>query len=587
MNVPLTQEQKRAIRSRAKVIVLQAFAGTGKTTTIAAYVRQLLRSGVPAERILALSFSNAAVDRLREKLPSAIRTRTFHSFGSRFVRRNYRQLGYSKPPRKAKARDYYDALEAAVARCPPDGSRGNSAAAPRDVRVVGSVFSTADELERPVEKTVRELYPEYLRAIPHLRRIRRAFRHELRERGLITFREMVRSVRRAAVEHPQTVRKLGYRYLVVDESQDMSREQIQAVRALSRQMDRTLICGDPFQSIYGFRAVEFGAVANAFSDARQFRLTRTFRLTKPMADLAMTLMRRHGPDAPSLATFRAGRMPELAGVRTFAKQRRHVLKAIRQAIREGAAPSDIALLTRTRTQRNDFAQILLDAGINVRLGDGPDAGRHVLALACLFELFGKWSSRASATRRAKRDQIERGIRAAVGVALDLPPSGKPTVEKCRLLINSLERGPTPHEVFRIALRGYLMLARKAGAFSPQLEFYLASLGPVVSRRASVPAGARKMRLFAKTRAVNLSTIHAAKGHEWPVVIVAGLVDGSLPISYAHTQSLVEEERRALYTAITRPSRRLTLISGPAVVARQTFRKPSQFLNSLSTWVRRT
>ncbi|MFO1362561.1 MAG: 3'-5' exonuclease [Burkholderiales bacterium] len=96
-----------------------------------------------------------------------------------------------------------------------------------------------------------------------------------------------------------------------------------------------------------------------------------------------------------------------------------------------------------------------------------------------------------------------------------------------------------------------------------------------------------MRLFAKTRAVNLSTIHAAKGHEWPVVIVAGLVDGSLPISYAHTQSLVEEERRALYTAITRPSRRLTLISGPAVVARQTFRKPSQFLNSLSTWVRRT
>jgi DNA helicase II / ATP-dependent DNA helicase PcrA len=78
-----------------------------------------------------------------------------------------------------------------------------------------------------------------------------------------------------------------------------------------------------------------------------------------------------------------------------------------------------------------------------------------------------------------------------------------------------------------------------------------------------------------TEAVTLSTIHAAKGLEWPMVFIVGLNEGYLPISYAKTDAAIQEEKRLLYVGITRAMRDLRLSFATFDASRE--RSPSRFI----------
>jgi DNA helicase-2/ATP-dependent DNA helicase PcrA len=83
-----------------------------------------------------------------------------------------------------------------------------------------------------------------------------------------------------------------------------------------------------------------------------------------------------------------------------------------------------------------------------------------------------------------------------------------------------------------------------------------------------------------TESVTLSTIHAAKGLEWPLVFIVGVNEGYLPISYAKTPAAIQEEKRLLYVGITRAMRELRVSFASFDASRE--RSPSRFISLLQS-----
>jgi DNA helicase-2/ATP-dependent DNA helicase PcrA len=82
-------------------------------------------------------------------------------------------------------------------------------------------------------------------------------------------------------------------------------------------------------------------------------------------------------------------------------------------------------------------------------------------------------------------------------------------------------------------------------------------------------------------AITISTVHSAKGREWPVVFMMGLAEGLFPISYATTDSAIEEERRLFYVGITRAREELVLSMGERSKETSPLRELSRFVSGLS------
>jgi len=82
--------------------------------------------------------------------------------------------------------------------------------------------------------------------------------------------------------------------------------------------------------------------------------------------------------------------------------------------------------------------------------------------------------------------------------------------------------------------------------------------------------------------LTLSTVHSAKGQEWPVVFLVGLAEGLFPISYAKTPAALEEERRLFYVGVTRARERLFLSFADAGSKSSQIREPSRFLKEMGS-----
>jgi DNA helicase II / ATP-dependent DNA helicase PcrA len=594
----LNEQQRRAVTHQSGPLLVLAGAGTGKTRTLvarAAWLRDC--QGLQASRILLLTFTRRAASDMLARAASAgkgsserICGGTFHGIAHKIIRQHAES--FSLPP-QFTILDPGDMAEILDVLRPDHGLaevRGSGQRAPR-AAACADIYTRCINTGRPVSEVVTASFPWCVPFAGQLASLFRAYTARKRARHLLDFDDLL-LLWRAALADPAAgpVLRGMFDAVLVDEYQDVNAVQASIVRLLQPDGGQLTCVGDDAQAIYAFRGADpahLWQLADAYPGLDIVRLDRNYRSRQRVLDLA-NLIR---PSAPGLdlaltGDRGSGMPPLLVRCHDEATQAREICARVLEAYEDGGALRDQAVLVRA-AHHSDILEIELSArkipyvkfgGLRftdtahvrdflaaarilanpaddlawfrlLRLHDGigPVHARQVLArLGCDSSgpdvPPGGWALAAEAAparaRRALAASLER-LAAAAGE----PAAGQAAA--ILTLLDPLVRARYPDAAARIA---DLQRLADAAAAQPSLNDALAelTLDPPVS--ASELAGPPRL----DEDFLTISTIHAAKGLEWPIVHLPHLVDGALPSDMAlGDPGGLAEEHRLFYVALTR------------------------------------
>lgn len=279
----LNTEQRQAVESNHTKIACNAAAGSGKTRVLVERVNRLVADGVNTNKILCLTFTNAAAalmaSRYMESHPDAVKNeipqfRTFHALCLSYIIRdeNVRKaIGYKSIPRVATEQEIIQIITTIKHQLMI--KLGDS-----------TLMEYADEPENIN-------LPEKDKA--KIKMFNKAFRRELHQQGLITFNFMLQRVcelfsnEHESVEHYRNY----YSHVLVDEMQDTDPKQMSFLNSLVG--TNLFVVYDASQSIYGFRGADSSIVKAISKDPawEQIRLPRNYRSTKQICDFSNKIVK--------------------------------------------------------------------------------------------------------------------------------------------------------------------------------------------------------------------------------------------------------------------------------------------------------
>jgi len=429
----LNPEQQSAATHRGSPLRILAGAGTGKTTTLTTRVAWLVDSGVPAERIMLLTFTRRAaremVGRTRallsESSGTSSRTRvlggTFHSVAHRTLRRHAASLGLPEGFSVLDASDSADVID--LVRQELDQSRatavatGNSARGRRFPRkaTLLDMYSRSVNTQRPLSAVIDEVAPWCVDQVEPIADVCRAYVARKRALGLLDFDDLLLYWRAAAADE-----RLGplirdeVEHICVDEYQDVNALQVDVLRALCGDArtddssadpdaaDRLTVVGDDSQAVYGFRGASphhLLEIDRVFPDIRTVLLERNYRSIQPILDVAnavsddapagfMARLRSDVDGGPTADSPAAGERPQLVRCADEDAQVEAVCERVLAHREEGIALREQAVLVRA-AHHSDLLELELSRRRIPYVKYGGLRfleAAHVKDLVCLFRL---------------------------------------------------------------------------------------------------------------------------------------------------------------------------------------------------------
>jgi len=600
----LNEEQHRAVTHAGGPLLVLAGAGTGKTRTLVARAAWLREQGVPPSRILLLTFTRrAADDMLSRAVPAAraaggritggrITGGTFHAIAHRIIRQHAE--AFSLPP-EFTVIDPSDVTDLLDTRREEHGLVGAERRAPR-AAVCADIYTRCVNTQTPVAEVVRRGFPWCTGYTGQLSALFRGYAAHKRRHGLADFDDLL-LLWRAALADPAAgpVLRGMFDAVLVDEYQDVNAIQADIVRLLAPETGHLTCVGDDAQAIYAFRGADpehLRRLAATFPGLTIVRLTRNYRSKQAVLRLANAVRPQSGGLELALTGARgAGNPPVLVRCHDEATQAREICARILAAHETGTGLRDQAVLVRT-AHHSDVLEVELAARgipyvkygglrfteaahvkdflaaarivanpaddvawfrvLRLHEGIGPVHARKLMEILRPAEPapFGRWPDAAGAAPRRARDALAATLGGLAG-AIAAEPAG----ERAAAILAALDeplRARYPDADIRIA---DLQRLADAAASRPSLHDALVELAldPPVS--ASDLAGPpRQDEDF-----LTISTVHSAKGLEWPVVHLPHLADGAVPSDMAlATREGLAEEQRLFYVAVTRAREQLFL-----------------------------
>jgi DNA helicase-2/ATP-dependent DNA helicase PcrA len=519
-------------------VCVLAGAGTGKTRTITHRIAHLVRTGhVAPAQVLAVTFTARAAGEMRTRLRvlgvSGVQARTFHAAA-------LRQLRYFWP--RVVGGPQWQLVEGKlriVGHAAGRARMGTDAATLRDL--AGEIEWAKASLVTPAE------YPA---AVARLRRdvpgpaeqvaaVYAGYEEAKNAAELLDFDDLLLHVAGALEGHADIAEEFRdrYRCFVVDEYQDVTPLQQRVLDAWLGERDDITVVGDANQTIYTFAGaspkhlLEF---PRRFPEAVVVRLQRDYRSTPQVVGCANTLIGA-ARDRPAGTRLRligqrpAGPDPDFTEYDDEVAEAAAVATRIRRMIADGVPPSEIAVLFRVNAQSETYEQALTEAGVpyQVRGGERFFHRPEIRRAMSVVRMAGAGSG---APTTSLVDDV-RAVLAPVGLTPD-PPGGAAQRAQWESLLALVE------------------LAEELAGVEPEADL----------RRFAAELETRADAAHPPTvQGVTLASLHAAKGLEWDVVFLVGLVDGTLPIQHAEgDEHAIEEERRLLYVGITRARRQVLL-----------------------------
>jgi uncharacterized protein (TIGR00375 family) len=570
-------EQEEVLAYKGRYALIIAGPGSGKTATLAARIARLVREGTPGEAILAVTFTVKAAWELRERVgrtleadvpggilglsagnAPGITAHTFHSLCASLLRKHREGRGmalFTILSETERERHLQDLCAELPGRLRPQGlgvyieTRKRFLLRPGETRprfLEGARLFDDRALGLPPAQAALE--EGYLR---YQERLRREDRLDFEDLVLQTLELLVQDSGAAA-----------FRYIFVDEYQDINLAQYVLIRLLAQNKAALWVIGDPNQGIYGFRGSDTRFIDRFrldYPEAAGFHLAQSFRCAEPISAAAGTLMRTplkgtakaarllHGvyPTEKSEAQGIARRIGQLIGGTTFF--------ALDSAAAEGGVGElrglrDCAILLRTMSLAGPITKALGDHGIPwVQNGEKP--WWEAEPIPSLLGMLG------NATAVSPKEAVQRAWE-AFSAKGKVKPAYRDLAE--RLICAAQWYATLPDFLDTLAVRDP---AGEGDGMEPGRE------------------------------GVQIMSIHASKGLEFDQVFVPALEDGFLPFTLYGKQDREEkiaEEKRLLYVAMTRARTGLYLSSA----RKRTFQgrvfenPPSPFLEALESLVPR-
>jgi DNA helicase-2/ATP-dependent DNA helicase PcrA len=642
----LNPEQREAVLHRDGPLLILAGAGSGKTRVITYRIAYLIGDGhAEPGQVLAVTFTNKAAQEMRERVEGLIGEdangvwlSTFHALCARLLRREAPKIGlsrdfviYDSSDQVAVVKQALRELNIAAELVPPRLALSRISHAKNRMEGPDSLRGQWNLRDEQIAK----VYEKYLVALKDSN----ALDFDdllLKTVELFETSEQVRNF---------YARK--FKFVMVDEYQDTNRPQYMLVRRLAEAYRNLAVVGDPDQSIYKWRGADLRNILDFeqdFGDARIVRLEQNYRSTQIILDAASAVIsqNRNRKDKRLWTDRQGGARILYNRANDELEEADFIVRTVRQARAEDVE-STVAVLYRTNSQSRAIEDSLMREAIPYKIIGGvrfyerkeikdalaflklvinphddvslrrvinvpargvgkgvmdslqaihPDAvlaDAPPLLAAGLQEISsarslwaklvyavddGKLTSRAVAALRAFRDLIvslsgsARQDQVSITIGKMLDQTG---------YLNELREENSEEANERIEnLMELVSAARDYESRDAE-----ASLGGFVDRlsllsEADEESGTREARVW-------LMTMHAAKGLEFPVVIIAGLEEGLFPHSRsAENIEELEEERRLCYVGLTRAQTRLVLTSAARrrVFGEYQSTEPSRFLDEI-------
>ena len=587
----LNEAQKRAVLTTDGPVSVLAGAGSGKTRVLTLRMYHLIRSGVPAESIIAVTFTNKAAREMRERVRTLLGeggpvpfVATFHGLGRELLERYGSVLGL---PRHFSIYDRDDS-EKAIASALKSLDIGTKEFSPRAVlarisRLKGEGIRVDGFVDRGSrtsfsDRVVSLVWPRYERT--------------LTAEKALDFDDLIALPIRLLEEHDDVRRKAQerWRYIHIDEYQDTNALQGRLTNLLAATHQNLFVVGDIDQTIYTWRGA---TIENLLEFDREYPrattivLEENYRSTKNVVEAANTVIEKNkNRKEKRSTTVRPAGEPIRLHIALNADDEAHwIAGQIRLLMKKGVLAEEIAVLFRTNFQSRALEEAFLHEGVPYKLlGTRFFARREVKDMLAWMRLALDPSREADKIRAVSSPP--RGLgkvtlgKLAAGKRGELRTSELAKVEAFERIISELAHAATtlsPSEFVRLTVDKSGMrraLVEEGSADDHERFENIEELASVATRHDHLP-GTEGIAAFlaeaalasdqdeldqGEKRGVTLMTVHAAKGLEFNTVFVSGMEEGLFPHEDVggEEERDEEEERRLFYVAMTRAKERLIL-----------------------------
>ena len=599
-----------------------AGAGSGKTRTLVYRVAWLVSQGVKPEDILLLTFTNKAAAEMVTRAKKLIGLDknsklklwggTFHSIANRLLKIYGKHIGLSPDFTILDIED----SEKLLKLISDDLLGGLSKKHKPSPGLLRETFSFATNSKVDITKSLEHKFSEWLPLVGSFEKIQAEYIRKKKEANLLDFDDLL-VYWKTLTEHPKVGKILAkkWQHILVDEYQDTNTIQAEIIFNLAKEHKNILVVGDDAQSIYSFRAANIKNILEfpkSFKNCRVHKLETNYRSTPEILSLANEIIVASKQQfAKKLRAVKDSHVrPELLALRNNLEEAWHIANRIEELLNRGMKKSDIAILFRAASHSQTLEMELNKRGLDYEMRGGLKffERAHIKDVLAFLKILGNFRDEISwrrvlqmfegigpitAQRLYNRIIELNSLEELLVNKIELTNKASQGWSKVLYLLDKLLRHKDQDisKLVNIVVEGYVDYARhKFTDYKQrlddldQLAIFAANYKNLdiflneVSLQESFNAEQARKDI---KEALVLSTVHQAKGLEWPAVFVMNLTEHSFPHPFAED---VEEERRLFYVAVTRACRYLFLTYPLAMFKFDGYKslKPSSFVAQLSS-----
>lgn len=627
----LNEKQRDAVAAPPSDMLVLAGAGSGKTRVLVHRMAWLMEvEHIAPFSILAVTFTNKAAKEMRGRVESLMASPlnsmwigTFHGLAHRLLRSHYAEAGLPENFQILDSDDQFRLVRRVLKSLNLDEKNW----APKHVQwyINGNKDEglRAQHIETHGDQTQQKMREIYL-----------AYQQTCDRSGLVDFAELLLRAHELWVNNPTLLQHYQQRFraVLVDEFQDTNNIQYAWLRLLSCQNNHMMIVGDDDQSIYGWRGANVENIQHFLRDypnTKTIRLEQNYRSTANILNAANAVIdNNQGRLGKELWTEDGeGELISLYSGFNELDEARFIVARIKEFSTNGNALADCAILYRNNAQSRVLEEALLQESVAYRIYGGlrffeRQEIRHALAYLRLvnqpiddaaFERIVNTPTRGlgdktlSQVRELARNNDQPMWQAALEILRDKKLNGRAAnalqafIEIILQLQTDIQSMPLQQQADHVIKHSGLFAMYKAEKgekaqsrienleelvtackqFEPPEE--AENMSPLSAFLAHASLEAGESQADVHQDAVQMMTIHSAKGLEFPLVVLAGVEEGMFPSQMSHEEpGRLEEERRLCYVGMTRAMEKLyiTYAESRRLYGQDKYHTPSRFIKEI-------